>query len=69
MFDDRWTKTAAIIFLLIVALQVFNLFSGFAQNHPLVAVLAFSLVPILFIAGGIAFIAAIIRILKQRRDA
>jgi hypothetical protein len=68
IFDDRWTKAAAIVFLLIIGLTIFNLFSNFGQTHPLVAVLAFSLVPLSFIAGGTVFIAAIIHIFKQRSD-
>jgi hypothetical protein len=68
IFDDRWTKTAGIIFILIIAVLVFNLFSDFTHSHPLIAILAFSLVPVLFIAGGIVFIVAFLRIFKQRSD-
>jgi uncharacterized membrane protein YesL len=68
IFDDWWTKTAGIIFILIIAVLVFNLFSDFTHSHPLIAILAFSLVPVLFIAGGIVFIVAFLRIFKQRSD-
>jgi uncharacterized membrane protein YesL len=68
IFDDRWTKTAGIIFTLIISVLIFNLFSDFTQAHPLVAVLTFSLVPVLFIAGGVVFVIAIIRIFRQRSD-
>ena len=68
IFDDRWTKTAGVIFVLIIAVLIFNLFSNFTHTHPLVAVLAFALVPALFIAGGIVFVVAFIRIFKQRTD-
>jgi len=68
IFDDRWTRFAGMIFILIVAVVVFNLFSDFTQTHPLVAVLVFSLVPVLFIAGGIVFIVDFIRIFRRRND-
>jgi len=68
IFDDRWTIFAGMIFILIIAVLVFNLFSDFTQTHPLVAVLVFSLVPVLFIAGGIVFIVDFIRIFRRRND-
>ena len=68
IFDDRWTKFAGMIFILIIAVPVFNLFSDFTQTHPLVAILVFSLVPVLFIAGGIVFIVDFIRIFGRRSD-
>ena len=61
IFDDKLTKAAGITFVLIVALVVFNLFSNLTQTHPLLGVLLFSLVPVLFIAGGIIFVLAIIK--------
>ena len=68
IFDDRWTIFAGMIFILIIAVLVFNLFSDFTRTHPLVAVLVFSLVPVLFIAGGIVFIVDFIRIFRRRND-
>jgi hypothetical protein len=61
IFDDWVTKAAGITFLLIVALVIFNLFSNLTQTHPLLGVFLFSLVPLLFIIGGIIFVLAIIR--------
>ena len=61
IFDDKLTRAAGITFVLIVALVVFNLFSNLTQTHPLLGVLLFSLVPVLFIAGGIIFVLAIIK--------
>lgn len=61
IFDDRLTKAAGITFVLIVALVVFNIFSNLTQTHPLLGVLLFSLVPVLFIVGGIIFVLAIIK--------
>jgi hypothetical protein len=61
IFDDRVTRAAGIIFILIVALVIFNIFSNLTQSHPLLGVLLFSLVPLLFIVGGVIFVVAIIR--------
>jgi hypothetical protein len=61
IFDDWLTRAAGITFLLIVALVIFNIFSNLTQTHPLLGVLLFSLVPFLFIVGGIIFVLAIIR--------
>ena len=61
IFDDRVTRAAGIIFILIVALVIFNIFSNLTQTHPLLGVLLFSLVPLLFIVGGVIFVVAIIR--------
>jgi predicted membrane channel-forming protein YqfA (hemolysin III family) len=61
IFDDRLTRAAGIVFIVIVALVVFNIFSNLTQTHPLLGVLLFSLVPLLFIVGGVIFVVAIIR--------
>ena len=61
IFDDKLTRAAGITFVLIVALVVFNIFSNLTQTHPLLGVLLFSLVPVLFIVGGIIFVLAIIK--------
>lgn len=61
IFDDRLTKAAGIILLLVVALVVFNTFSNLTLTHPLFGVLLYTLVPILFIAGGIIFVLAILK--------
>ncbi len=61
IFDDRLTKAAGVVLILILALVIFNVFSNISQTHPLFGVLLFSLVPVLFIAGGIIFILAILK--------
>ncbi len=61
IFDDWLTRAAGIIFILIVGLVIFNTASDLPEMYPLFGVFNFSLVPILFIAGGIVFILAILR--------
>jgi hypothetical protein len=61
IFDDKLTKAAGIVFLLIVALVAFNTFSNLTLTHPLFGVLLYTLVPILFVVGGIIFVMAILR--------
>ena len=57
-------RAAGIIFLLIVGLFVFNTLSDLTEKYPLFGVLNFSMLPILFIAGGIVFVLAILREIK-----
>jgi len=61
IFDDRLTRAAGIVFVLIVSLVVFNIYSDFPQEFPLFGVFVFSLVPFLFIAGGVIFVFTILR--------
>lgn len=61
IFDDWLTRAAGIVFVLIVSLVLFNIFSSLPERHPLFGVFNFSMVPILFIVGGIIFILAILR--------
>jgi hypothetical protein len=61
IFDDWLTRAAGTLFILILALVIFNIFSNLTQSHPLLGVLLFSLVPLLFIIGGVIFVLAIIR--------
>ncbi len=61
IFDDRLTRIAGIIFLLIVAVVIFNIYSDLPEQYPMFGVFSFSLVPILFIVGGIIFVFAIMR--------
>jgi hypothetical protein len=64
IFDDWLTRAAGIIFVLIVALVVFNIYSDLSEEYPLFGVLNFSMVPILFIAGGVIFVMAILKLTK-----
>ncbi len=61
IFDDWLTRAAGIVFVLIVALVVFNILSDLPEKYPLFGVFNFSMVPILFIVGGVIFILAILR--------
>jgi len=54
-------RAAGIVFILMVAITIFNVFSNLTERHPLLGVLLFSLVPILFVVGGIIFVLAIIQ--------
>jgi hypothetical protein len=65
IFNDRLTMASAIVFLLIVALVVFNSISNLTLTHPLFGVLLYTLVPILFVVGGIIFVLAIIKSQEQ----
>ena len=61
IFDDWLTRAAGIIFLLIVALTIFNVSSNLPETHPFFGVFNYSMVPVLFIVGGIIFVLAILR--------
>ncbi len=61
IFDDWLTRAAGIVFVLIVALVIFNIVSDLPEKYPLFGVFNFSMVPILFIVGGVIFILAILR--------
>ena len=62
IFDDWLMKAAAVNFALIVAVVLFNIFSDLAERYPLFGVILYSLVPVLFISGGIIFVLAILKI-------
>ncbi len=61
IFDDWLTRAAGINFALISALVIFNMFSDLPEKYPLFGVFNFSMVPVLFITGGVIFILAILR--------
>ena len=61
IFDDWITRAAGIVFVLIVSLVIFNIASDLPEQYPLFGVFNFSMVPVLFIVGGIIFILAILR--------
>lgn len=64
IFDDWLTRAAGVIFLLIIGLVIFNSVSDLPEKYPLFGVFNYSLVPILFIAGGIVFLLAILKEIK-----
>ncbi len=61
IFDDWLTRAAGIVFVLIIALVIFNFYSDLPEKYPLFGVFNFSMVPVLFIAGGVIFVLAILR--------
>jgi len=61
IFNDWLTRAAGIIFILIVGLVIFNTVSDLPEKYPLFGVFNYSMVPILFIAGGIVFVLTILR--------
>lgn len=61
IFDDGLTRAAGIVFTLILALVIFNVYSSLPVQYPIFGVFNFSLVPILFVVGGIIFVRAILR--------
>ncbi len=65
VFDDWLTRAAGIVLVLIMALVIFNIYSDLAEQYPLFGVILFSLVPILFIAGGVIFVFAILKLSKR----
>ncbi|MBI4186557.1 MAG: hypothetical protein HY530_03500 [Chloroflexi bacterium] len=62
IFDDWLTRTAGILFVLVVALVLFNIYSGLPEKYPLFGVINFSMVPVLFVVGGVIFMLAILRV-------
>jgi len=68
IFDDWLTRAAGIIFVLIVALVIFNTVSDLPEKYPLFGVFNFSMVPVLFIAGGVVFVIAILKESNDRGD-
>lgn len=59
---DNWpTRTAGIVFVLILSLVLFNVFSDLPEQYPLFGVFNFAMVPVLFIVGGIVFAWAILK--------
>ena len=61
VFDDWVTRAAGIVFVLIVALVIFNIVSDLPEKYPLFGVFNFSMVPVLFVVGGVIFVLAILR--------
>jgi hypothetical protein len=65
IFDDWLTIGAGIILVLIIVLVIFNVYSGLPEQYPLFGVLDYTLVPVLFVAGGIIFVLAIFKYFRQ----
>jgi hypothetical protein len=61
IFSDKITMAAGIVFLLILVLVVFNTASSLPERVPLLGVFSYGAVLVLFIAGGIIFVLALLR--------
>ena len=61
IFDDRLTAAAGIVFVLIIMLTIFNTYSNMPQKYPPLGMFVFSMVPVLFITGGVIFVLAIVK--------
>ena len=61
LFDDWLTRAAGIVFLLIIGMVFFNLTSKLADANAFLALLVYGMVPVLFVAGGVIFLLAIIK--------
>ncbi|MDD4859622.1 MAG: hypothetical protein PHR56_05390 [Dehalococcoidales bacterium] len=64
IFNDGLTRAAGAIFVLVCIVVLFSNYSDLPEQHPLFGVFVYILVPILFVAGGIVFVFAILRLLK-----
>ena len=64
LFNDKLMRAAAVIFVLIAVLVIFNFRSSLPEQYPLFGVFDFAMVPILVVAGGVVFVIAIWRFSK-----
>ncbi len=62
IFNDNYTRAAALVFVLTVATVLFNTIVHIEVKHPLIGVFAFAMVPLLVVVGGVVFILAIWRL-------
>ena len=61
IFSDRITIAAGIAFCLIVAMVLFTYFSTLPEEYPLFGFIIFLIIPVIFVAGGLIFLFAILR--------
>jgi len=67
VFDDWLTRAAGFVCLAIIVIVIFNMKSDVAEQYPLLECLYLH-GTILFIAGGLIFIRAILKFSKQGND-
>ena len=67
IFDDWLTRAAGIVFVLIIALTLVNTYSDLPSQYPMLGMFNFSMVPVLFIVGGVIFVLAILKSQDQRK--
>ena len=65
VFDDWLTRAAGIVCILIVVIVIYNMRSELSETYPLLGALIFAMVPVLFIAGGVIFVLAILKFSRQ----
>ncbi|MBI2958320.1 MAG: hypothetical protein HYY32_05695 [Chloroflexi bacterium] len=58
---DRLIQSGISVLVLTAALVLFVSFSGFPDQHPLIAVFIYGLLPVFFVVGAIIFILTILR--------
>ncbi len=68
IFDDWLTRVAGIVFVLIIAVVIFDMNIDIAEAHPLLGTLVFLIVPVLFVVGGVIFVLAILRFSRQGKQ-
>ena len=61
IFDEWLTRAAGIVCVLIVAIVIFNMRSELSETYPVLGALVYAMVPVLFIAGGVIFVMAILK--------
>ena len=61
VFDDWLTRAAGIVCILIVVIVIYNMRSELSETYPLLGALVYAMVPVLFIAGGVIFVMAILK--------
>ena len=61
VFDDWLTRAAGIVCILIVVIVIYNMRSNLPESFPVLGALVYAMVPVLFIAGGVIFVMAILK--------
>ena len=61
IFSDWPTRIGTLLLLLIAGVVSFNTFSDLPMDHPLLGVFSYGMVPALWAAGAVVFLATIIR--------
>ena len=61
IFDEWLTRAAGIVCILIMATVIYIMRSNLAESFPVLGALVYAMVPVLFIAGGVIFVMAILK--------
>ena len=68
IFDDWLTRAAGIVCLLIITTVIYNMRSELSDTYPLLGAIVYGLVPVLFVAGGVIFVLAILKFSKPENN-